>query len=98
MTCEVCGGPVEEGFRHGVPPKGAKYCVLCRSERRRRANAKYVWRAEFDEHLKAHYYGGVDWRFKVSNRMIQLTGLPRLYIKRQPTRRIAEPSGDDAAA
>lgn len=86
MTCLVCGGPIEEGFRHGRPPREAKYCLLCRSERQRRANAKYVWRPEFDEHLKAHYYGGLNRRFRVLNRMIRLTGLPRWYIKRQAAR------------
>ena len=86
MTCLVCGGPIEEGFRHGRPPREAKYCLKCRSQRQRRANAKYVWRPEFDEHLKAHYYGGVNRRFRVLNRMIRLTGLPRWYIKRQASR------------
>ena len=86
MTCLVCGGPIEEGFRHGRPPREAKYCLLCRSDRQRRANAKYVWRPEFDEHLKAHYYGGLNRRFRVLNRMIRLTGLPRWYIKRQAAR------------
>ena len=86
MTCLVCGGPIEEGFRHGRPPREAKYCLKCRGERRRRAKVKYVWRPEFDEHLKAHYYGGLNRRFRVLNRMIRLTGLPRWYIKRRAAR------------
>ena len=86
MTCVVCGGSIEEGCRHGQPPNEARYCLQCRAERRRSARLKYVWRPEFDEHLKAHYYGGVNRRFRVLNRMIRLTGLPRWYIKRKAAR------------
>jgi len=86
MTCVICGQPIEEGRRHRQPPQLAKYCLKCRGERRRSAKLKYVWRPEFDEHLKAHYYGGLNRRFRVLNRMIRLTGLPRWYIKRRAAR------------
>jgi hypothetical protein len=47
---------------------------------------KYVWRPEYDAYLKAHYFGGLNRRFQVLNRMIRMTGLPRWYIKKQATR------------
>ena len=50
------------------------------------ATLKYIWRPEYDAHLKAHYFGGLNRRFQVLNRMIRLTGLPRWYIKRQAAR------------
>ena len=65
------------------PPTEARYCLKCRSDRRRRANLKYVWRLEYDDYLKAHYYGGLNRRFQVLNRMIRETGLPRWYIKKR---------------
>lgn len=86
MTCVICGQPIEHGRRHGEPPKLAKYCLKCRAERRQCGKAKYAWRPEFDEHLRANYYGGVNRRFRVLNRIVRLTGLPRWYIKRQAAR------------
>ena len=86
MKCVTCGQPIEEGRRHGQPPRLAKYCVKCRAERRRRARAKYTWRPEHDAYLKVHYFGGLNRRFQVLNRMARLTGLPRWYIKRQAAR------------
>lgn len=52
----------------------------------RSAKPKYDWRPEFDAYLKAQYFGGLNRRFRVLNRMIRLTGLPRWYIKRQAAR------------
>jgi hypothetical protein len=86
MTCIVCGGRIEEGRRHGQPPREAKYCLKCRAERRRCAKLKYTWRAEYDAYLKAHYFGGLNRRFRVLSRMVRMTGLPRWYIKRQAAR------------
>ncbi len=86
MKCVTCGQPIEEGHRHGQPPRLAKYCVKCRAERRRRARVKYTWRPEFDAFLKAQYFGGLNRRFQVLNQMIRLTSLPRWYIKRQAAR------------
>jgi len=78
--CQECDKPIEEGRFQNPPPSEAKYCLKCRAERRRRANLKYVWRLEYDEYLKAHYYGGLNRRFQVLNRMTRETGLPRWYI------------------
>ena len=86
MTCIVCSRRIEEGRRRGNPPRLTKYCLKCRADRRRRARVKYVWRSEFDAYLKAHYFGGLNRRFQVLNRMIRMTGLPRWYIKKQATR------------
>ena len=78
--CQQCGSTIEEGRSRSKPPTEAKYCLKCR------ANLKYVWRPEYDEYLKAHYYGGLNRRFQVLNRMIRETGLPRWYIKRRASR------------
>ena len=86
MNCVICGQPIEEGRGQGAPPSEAKYCSQCRAERRRCAKLKYTWRPEFDAFLKAQYFGGLNRRFQVLNRMIRMTGLPRWYIKRQATR------------
>jgi hypothetical protein len=56
------------------------------TSRSRVAKSKYTWRPEYDAYLKAQYFGGLDRRFRVLNRMIRLTGLPRWYIKRQAAR------------
>ena len=50
------------------------------------AKLKYTWRPQYDAYLKAHYFGGLNRRFQVLNRMVRLTGLPRWYIKRQAAR------------
>jgi hypothetical protein len=84
--CQQCSSAIEEGRSRSKPPTEAKYCLKCRAERRRRANLKYIWRPEYDEYLKAHYYGGLNRRFQVLNRMIRETGLPRWYIKRRAAR------------
>jgi len=86
MNCDICGQAIEEGRKRGVPPSEAKYCLKCRADRRRRAGLKYTWRPEFDAFLKAQYYGGLNRRFQVLNRMVRLTGIPRWYIKRQAAR------------
>jgi len=86
MNCVICGQPIEEGRRQDAPPSEARYCSKCRTVRRRRAKLKYTWRPEFDDILRAQYYGGLNRRFQVLNRMIRMTGLPRWYIKRQAAR------------
>jgi hypothetical protein len=85
-VCQQCGSAIEEGRCRRKPPTEAKYCLSCRAERRRGANLKYVWRPEYDQYLKAHYYGGLNRRFQILNRMIRETGLPRWYIKRRAAR------------
>jgi len=79
MKCVICGQPIEEGRRHGQPPREAKYCLKCRAARRRRTKLRYTWRPEYDAFLKAQYFGGLNRRFRVLNRLVQLTGLPRWY-------------------
>src|SRR5258708_12933410 len=86
MKCVICGQPIEEGRRQGQPPLLAKYCLKCRTERRRRARVKYTWLPEHDAYLKAHYFGGLNRRFQVLTRVVRMTGLPRWYIKRQASR------------
>ncbi len=86
MTCVDCGQLIEEGRKQGRPPQLAKYCLKCRAEGRRRAKVKYTWRSEYDTYLKAHYFGGLNRRFRVLSRMVRLTGLPRWFIKRQAAR------------
>jgi len=86
MSCVVCGRPIEEGRTRGKPPTEARYCSKCRADRRQRAKLKYTWRPEWDAILKAQYYGGLNRRFQVLNRMVRMTGMPRWYIKRQAAR------------
>lgn len=60
--------------------------LTCGTNRPRGIRPKYSWRPEYDAYLKAQYFGGLNRRFRVLNRMIRLTGLPRWYIKRQAAR------------
>lgn len=82
-SCEQCGHEIEEGLYRGQPPTEAKYCLRCRSQCRRRANLKHVWKPQYEEYLKANYYGGLNRHFRVLNRMTRETGLPRWYIKKR---------------
>jgi len=84
--CQQGSSAIEEGRSRNKAPTEATYCLMCRTERRRRANLKHIWRPEYDDYLKAHYYGGLNRRFQVLNRMIRETGLPRWYIKRRASR------------
>ena len=86
MNCVICGRRIEEGCRQNKPPRKAKYCLKCRDEFRCGARVKYVWWPHYDDYLKAHYFGGLNRRLQVLNRMIRLTGLPRWYIKKQAAR------------
>ncbi|MHB8525763.1 MAG: hypothetical protein ACYDD2_06340 [Candidatus Acidiferrales bacterium] len=78
-----------------VHPEGLQQCHLpyqkCEGStssgnHRCRARRKYIWRPGYDAYLKAQYFGGLNRRFQVLNRMIRLTGLPRWFIKRQAAR------------
>jgi hypothetical protein len=60
--------------------------LSCGANRPPGTTRKYTWRPEYDRYLKAQYFGGLNRRFRVLNRMIRLTGLPRWYIKRQAAR------------
>ena len=64
------------------PPRN----FACGASRPLGTKPKYAWRPEYDAYLKAQYFGGLNRRFRVLNRMIRLTGLPRWYIKRQAAR------------
>ncbi len=60
--------------------------LTCDANRPPGTTRRYTWRPEYDAYLKAQYFGGLNRRFRVLNRMIRLTGLPRWYIKRQAAR------------
>ncbi len=86
MACVICSQVIEEGPLQGSLPREAKHYSKCGAERRHITRPKYLWRPEYDAYLKAHYFGGLNRRSQVLNRMIRLTGLPRWYIKRQAAR------------
>jgi hypothetical protein len=86
MNAVICGEPVEGRQQQAQIPHPAQSSSECRDKRDRRSKAKYAWRIEYDAHLRAHYFGGLNRRFQVLNRMVRLTGLPRWYIKRQAAR------------
>jgi len=64
----------------------ARFCLKCRSERRRRHNLKYAWLPQHDAYLRAHYYGGLHQRGTVIRELVRQTGFPHWYIKRQARR------------
>lgn len=72
-------------------PAEAKYCLKCRADRRRRAKLKYTWRAEYDAYLRAHYFSGLNRRFRVLSQMVQVTGLPRRTLSKAPASLVATP-------
>ena len=82
MNCLDCGSTIEEG-RKDRPPIDAKFCLRCRSERRRRTRLKYVWLPQHDAYMRAHYHGGLHQRGRVIKELVRQTGFPRWYIKRQ---------------
>ena len=85
MTPVICAQGIEKGHSHAPLPSKTEHC-LQRGADRRSARLKYTWRPEYDAYLKAQYFGGLNRRFQVLNRLIRLTGLPRWYIKRQAAR------------
>ncbi len=84
MASVIYSQVIEEGPLEGSLPREAEHHSKCGAEHRRITGPKYLWRPEYDAYLKAHYFGGLNRRFQVLNRMIRLTGLPRWYIKRRP--------------
>ena len=82
MNCLDCGSAIEEG-RKDRPPIDARFCLRCRSERRRRTRLKYVWLPQHDAYMRAHYHGGLHQRGRVIKELVRQTGFPRYYIKRQ---------------
>lgn len=85
MTSAIYGQIVEVPFE-GASSRQENQCLKRDTEQRHTAKPKYSWRPEFDAYLKAHYFGGLNRRFQVLNRMIRMTALPRWYIKRQAAR------------
>ena len=85
MTCHECGNAIEEG-RENRSPAASKYCLRCRSQRRRRKRLKYVWLPQHDAYMRAHYHGGLHQRGRVIQELFRQTGFPRWYIKRQAQR------------
>jgi len=85
MLCQQCGNAIEEG-RRGRAPVLAKFCLKCRSERRRLHSLKYVWLPQHEAYLRAHYHGGLHQRSRAIRALIQQTSFPRWYIKRQASR------------
>lgn len=85
MLCHECGSTIEEG-RQDRAPILARFCLKCRSARRRRYNVKYAWLPQHDAYLRAHYYGGLHQRGRVILELARQTGFPRWYIKRQARR------------
>ena len=85
MLCQQCGNAIEEG-RRGRAPVLAKFCLKCRSERRRLHSLKYVWLPQHEAYLPAHYHGGLHQRSRTIRALIQQTSFPRWYIKRQACR------------
>ncbi len=81
MKCIQCGSMIEAGL-NGRPPVSAKYCLKCRSERRRRRILKYKWTPEHDAYLREHYHGGLHQRGRVISALARATSFPRWYIKR----------------
>lgn len=85
MSCQQCGNEIEEGRKERAPI-AAKFCLRCRSERRRRKRLKYLWLPEHDAYMRAHYHGGLHQRGRVIKELVRQTGFPRWYIKRQAQR------------
>jgi len=85
MLCQECGSTIEEGRKDRAPVL-ARFCLKCRSERRRRHNRKYAWLLQHDAYLRAHYYGGLHQRGTVIRELVRQTGFPHWYIKRQARR------------
>jgi hypothetical protein len=86
MNAVICGESLEERQQQTQPSHLAQSFSECREKGGRCSKLKYVWRAEYDAYLSAHYFGGLNRRFQVLNQMVRLTGVPRWYIKRQAAR------------
>src|SRR5258708_34817658 len=81
MKCIQCASMIEADL-NGRPPVSAKYCLKCRSERRRRCSVKYKWTTEHDACLRQHYHGGIHQRGRVISALARVASFPRWYIKR----------------
>jgi hypothetical protein len=83
MNSLVCNEATSERLQQSHRLSQTCQGLTSSSDHRRGAKRKYIWRPEYDAYLKAQYFGGLNRRFRILNRMIRLTGLPRWYIKRQ---------------
>ncbi len=86
MTAVICRQDTGGAQQRTEPLRNPPQNLSCGTNRPLRPRPKYCWRPEYDAYLKAQYFGGLNRRFRVLNRMIRLTGLPRWYIKRQAAR------------
>ena len=86
MTTVMCRQDSDAAQRRNERPRKPPPNLTCGATQPLGSEAKYTWRPEYDADLKAQYFGGLNRRFRVLNRMIRLTGLPRWYIKRQAAR------------
>jgi hypothetical protein len=86
MNAAMCGEPLEERQQQAQPSHLAQSSSECCDKCDQRSKPKYTWRTEYDTYLSTSYFGGLNRRFQVLNRMVRLTGLPRWYIKRQAAR------------
>jgi hypothetical protein len=86
MTSAISSHTVEEMSFEGPLSRDASHGLKCETKCEHTAKPKYSWRPEYEAYLRAHYFGGLNRRFQVLNRMVRLTALPRWYIKRQAAR------------
>jgi hypothetical protein len=86
MKVVICSDPLERKQQQAQSSPLTQCSSECHEKRERSSKSRYVWRAEYDDYLKAHYFGGLNRRFQVLNQMIRLTGMPRWIIKRQAAR------------
>ena len=85
MLCLDCCSTIEER-RTDRAPVLARFCLKCRSDRRRRHSLKYAWLSQHDGYLRVHYYGGLRQRGRVIRELARQTGFPRWFIKCQARR------------
>jgi hypothetical protein len=86
MATLICRQDTVAAQQEADPLRKPPQNLTCEANRPLGAKPKYTWRPEYDAYLKAQYFGGLNRRFRVLNRMIRQTGLPRWYIKRQASR------------
>jgi hypothetical protein len=86
MATVMCKQDTDVAEQQNEPPRKPPRNLTGRTNRRLETKSKYTWRPEYDAYLKTQYFGGLNRRFRVLNRMIRLTALPRWYIKRQAAR------------
>jgi hypothetical protein len=86
MKAVICAESVEELQQQAQPAPLPQDTSGRREKQERGRKPKYAWRTDYDAYLHAHYFGGLNRRFKVLNQMVRMTGAPRWYIKRRAAR------------